>query len=176
MEAAHPRPPSSSTASSAEVTVRHLALLILASTLTAAALQSQERIPATIASVELPSVTLPPELDRVLRDYERAWSQGDAEGLARLFTEDGFVPRPQGWTRGRAAILDAYASTGGDLRLRAHAFATSGTVGWIAGSYGYAEEAALRDMGRFLLALRRESGDAPWRIAADLDHGNQGTP
>lgn len=124
----------------------------------------------------LPSVELPPELDRVLRDYERAWSQGDAEGLARLFTEDGFVPRPQGWTRGRAAILDAYASTGGDLRLRAHAFATSGTVGWIAGSYGYAEEAALRDMGRFLLALRRESGDAPWRIAADLDHGNQGTP
>ncbi|MCA9736399.1 MAG: nuclear transport factor 2 family protein [Gemmatimonadetes bacterium] len=119
---------------------------------------------------------LPPELERVLRDYEQAWSGGDAEGLARLFTEDGFVPRPHGWTRGRAAILDAYASTGGDLRLRAHAFATSGTVGWIAGSYGYAEEAATRDMGRFLLALRRDSADAPWRIAADLDHGNQGSP
>lgn len=133
-------------------------------------------VAAQETAARLPSVELPPELDRVLRDYERAWSGGDAQALARIFTEDGFVPRPQGWTRGRAAILDAYASTGGDLRLRAHAFATSGTVGWIAGSYGYAEEAATRDMGRFLLALRRDSADTPWHIAADLDHGNQGAP
>ena len=37
------------------------------------------------------SVTLPPELDRVLRDYENAWQAKDAGALARLFTEDGFV-------------------------------------------------------------------------------------
>ena len=28
----------------------------------------------------LPSIALPPELERVLRDYERAWAAGDAAG------------------------------------------------------------------------------------------------
>lgn len=39
----------------------------------------------------LPSVNLPPALDRVLRDYERAWQARDAAGLAALFTEDGMT-------------------------------------------------------------------------------------
>ncbi|MBB4595328.1 hypothetical protein [Xanthomonas cannabis] len=36
------------------------------------------------------SVALPPELDRVLRDYEHAWRKGDASALVELFAEDGF--------------------------------------------------------------------------------------
>ena len=48
----------------------------------------------------LPSIVLPDELDRVLRDYERAWRAGDENALAALFTEDGFVPTGQGWVRG----------------------------------------------------------------------------
>jgi hypothetical protein len=33
----------------------------------------------------LPTVALPPELDRVLRDYERLWAAGDEAGLAAIF-------------------------------------------------------------------------------------------
>jgi hypothetical protein len=55
-----------------------------------------------------PSVTLPPALDRVLRDYERHWAANNLVELAKLFTEDGFVMQ-SGKTavRGRAAIPGA---------------------------------------------------------------------
>jgi hypothetical protein len=39
------------------------------------------------AAPPLPSVTLPPELDRVLRDYEREWQARSAPALAALFTD-----------------------------------------------------------------------------------------
>ena len=120
----------------------------------------------------LPSITLPPELDRVLRDYERGWKAGDEAALTALFTDDGFVPRPTGWIRGRTAIREAYASGSGDLRLRAHAYAVQDTVGYIVGAFGYGDAAATRDGGKFLLALRRTRG-GPWLIAADLDSGNR---
>lgn len=120
----------------------------------------------------LPSITLPAELDRVLRDYERAWKAGDEAALTALFTEDGFVPQPSGWVRGSAAIRAAYTNGSGDLRLRAHAFAVQDTVGYIIGAFGYGEGAAQRDGGKFVLALRRSPG-ARWLIAADLDAGNR---
>jgi ketosteroid isomerase-like protein len=117
-----------------------------------------------------PAVTLPPDLDRVLRDYERLWRAGDAAGLAGIFTEDGFVPTRQGWVRGRAAIQATYANAAGDLRLRAHAFAVSDSTGYIIGSFRYGESE--RDNGKFVLALRR-SRAGPWLIAADLDGPNR---
>src|SRR3546814_2762536 len=89
---------------------------------------------------EIPDVTLPPELDRVLRDYERAWRAGDAAALASLFTEDGFIlqsNRPP--IRGRSAIQATYEDQGegGPLRLRALAFTTADTIGYIIGAYSY---------------------------------------
>src|SRR4029434_1379291 len=39
-------------------------------------------------------IVLPPELARVLTDYEAYWKAGDAASLARLFTDDGFVLPP----------------------------------------------------------------------------------
>lgn len=117
----------------------------------------------------LPSVTLPAELDRVLRDYERLWKAGDGAGLAALFTEDGFIARPGGWIRGRDAIRAAYqAMAGGDLQLRALAYAAGDTVGYIVGAYGYGATASTTDQGKFVLTLRRQRG-SPWRIASDLD-------
>jgi hypothetical protein len=73
-----------------------------------------------------PSVQLPPELGRVLRDYEQAWSHGDASALAKLFADDGFVLSPgKPMVRGRAAVEEAYRENGGaPLALRAVAFAT----------------------------------------------------
>ena len=117
----------------------------------------------------LPSVELPPELDRVLRDYERLWEAGDAEGLAALFTPGGHVRADPGWVRGRDRIADRYTIAGGDLQLRAIDWATDGDTGWIVGAYGYAVGDPPVDGGSFLLALRRGE-DGRWLIAADLDH------
>ena len=126
--------------------------------------------PATVA--ELPSVALPPELDRVLRDYERHWRAGDAAALAELFTEDGWVfANGRAPVRGRAAIRAVYEGMdGGPLRLRALAWAVDGDVGYLLGGFGYGD--APGDGGKFTLTLRRTPG-GPWLIASDMDNGNQ---
>ena len=80
------------------------------------------------AAAQLPSVPLPPELARVLTDYERAWQQKDAAALAALFAENGFVLSsgvPP--VRGRAAIQKHYSGQGGPLSLRALAYAAEGS-------------------------------------------------
>ena len=118
----------------------------------------------------LPSITLPPEVDRVLRDYERNWAAGDEAALAAIFTEDGFVlqnGRPP--IRGRDAIRQAYAEFDGPLRLRAMGYAVGDLVGYIVGGYRYGD--ATEDAGKFVLALRRTPG-GPWLIASDMDNFN----
>ena len=141
--------------------------LYIAALLLAGALPALGQQPTPAAP--LPSIALPPALDRVLRDYERGWRARDAAALAGLFTEDGFVlsnGRPP--VRGRAAIRLAYADSGGPLTLRAFAYSTEGSVGYIVG--GFARAAGEPDMGKFVLALRKEAGR--WLIAADMDNGN----
>jgi ketosteroid isomerase-like protein len=125
--------------------------------------------PATDAP--LPSVTLPPELARVLTDYEKAWAAKDAAGLSRLFAEDGFVlQRNKPPVRGRAAIEEAYAGAGGPLALRALAYATEGPVGYIIG--GYAPRTGEPDDGKFTLTLKK-APDGKWLIMSDMDNGNR---
>jgi ketosteroid isomerase-like protein len=117
----------------------------------------------------LPSITLPPALDRVLQDYERGWRARDAAALADLFTEDGFVlSNGSPPVRGRAAIRVKYANSGGPLALRAFAYSTEGRVGYIVG--GFARATGEPDTGKFVLALRKDAGR--WQIAADMDNGN----
>ncbi len=119
----------------------------------------------------LPSVTLPAPLERVLRDYAQAWQARDAEALAALFTEDGFVlsgGRPP--IRGRDAIREHYRGKGGPLSLRALAFGAGGDVGFVIGGYGRSREAP--DSGKFTLTLRRVQGR--WLIVSDMDSGNTG--
>jgi ketosteroid isomerase-like protein len=127
--------------------------------------------PAPAAIERIPDVALPPELDRVLRDYERAWRASDAAALAALFTEDGFILQSNcPPTRGRAAIRAAYEGQGGaSLRLRALAFSAGDTIGYIIGAYGYGDGPG--DTGKFTLTLRREPGE-PWLIFSDMDNGN----
>lgn len=122
----------------------------------------------------LPSVTLPPALDRVLRDYERAWRSGDASAVAALFAEQGFVLQSGRMAiRGRAAIAAAYkGQAGGPLRLRAFGYATSDTTGYILGAYGYGDGADVPDMGKYTVTLRRDR-NGPWQIFSDMDNGNQ---
>jgi ketosteroid isomerase-like protein len=125
--------------------------------------------PPVAPPAALPSVSLPPEVDRVLRDYERAWRARDPEALAALYVDDGFVlangapPR-----RGRTAIAEGYRGAGGALFLRALDYATADTVGFVIGAFRSEEGGA--DGGKFVLALRRGSPTQPWRIAADIDN------
>lgn len=120
------------------------------------------------AAWPLPTVQLPPQLDRVLRDYETAWRAGDGARLADVFTADGFVlsngrlPR-----RGRADIQASIRGPGGPLELVAFSFATSDTVGYIVGGYRYPSTTG--PGGKFVLALRRDQGGV-WRIAADIEN------
>lgn len=118
-----------------------------------------------------PSVTLPPELARVLTDYEAGWKAGDAAALSRLFAEDGFVlGQGRGPTKGRAAIQKLYTRAGSPLSLRAFAYATHGDVGYILG--GYAAEPGKPDDGKFTLTLRKGE-DGRWLIVSDMDNSNR---
>jgi len=149
-----------------------LAFLALAvMTLATSASAQTNPDPPTVAAESLPSVTLPADLDRVLRDYERAWRANDIPGLVALFTEDGFVLQPgRQPARGHAALTNVYrGQAGGMLRLRALAFASADSVGYIIGAYGYGE--APGDQGKFTLTLRKSGGR--WLIASDMDNGNQ---
>lgn len=141
----------------------HLAILGLT-----AALVLAVHTPGRAQSPPPAAVTLPPELDRVLRDYERAWRGGDGPGLAALFTDDGFaVQSGSDIARGRAAIAKNIDGPGGALQLTAYAFSTSEAAGYIVGGYRYPGDTG--PGGRFVLALRRGPGGR-WLIAADLDN------
>lgn len=141
-----------------------IVLFILVSFTAAAAQQSSP--PAS-----QPSVTLPPELDRVLRDYEAAWAAKDAARLARLFAEEGYVlPSGAPPVRGRAAIETYYTGHGGPLFLRAFAYVTEGKVAYIIG--GYTGTAGSPDDGKFTLTLRKGS-EGRWLIMSDMDNSNR---
>ena len=119
-------------------------------------------------STPLPTVQLPPELARVLTDYETQWRFG-GDSLARLFTEDAILTvggRPP--ARGRAAIAAHYAGAHGPLALRAIAFAVEGNVAYIIG--GYTSQRGQPDVGKFVLTLRKVDGR--WLIFSDMDTGN----
>ncbi len=115
------------------------------------------------------SIVLPPELARVLTDYEAGWKAGDANALALLFTEDGFVlPSGQLPVKGRAAIRKLYTRSGSPLSLRAFAYGMNGEVGYIIG--GYSAERGKPDDGKFTLTLRKTGGR--WLIVSDMDNSN----
>ncbi|WP_340572281.1 nuclear transport factor 2 family protein [Stenotrophomonas sp. G106K1] len=124
-----------------------------------------------MSSIQLPDAVVPAALDRVLRDYEKAWRNGDAKALAALFAEDGFILQGnQPPVRGRAAIEAAYAGQGSSpLRLRALAYAAEETTGYIIGAYTYGNNVG--DTGKFTLTLKRV-GDGPWLIFSDMDNTN----
>ena len=123
------------------------------------------------APVTLPSIQLPPELTRVLADYETAWRARDAAALARLFAEDGFVMSSnQLPVRGRAAIEQRYTGSGGPLFLRAFAYATDGKTGYIVG--GFTNRPGGADIGKYTLTLSK-GADGRWLIFSDMDNGNR---
>jgi ketosteroid isomerase-like protein len=149
--------------------VRRLATFVVALTvaITGAQVGAQHPQPAPDTQAP-PTISLPPAFDRVLRDYEAAWRDGDGPRLAALFTEDGFaVQSGSPIRRGRSAIAGGITKPGGTLQLTAYAYSSSGDVGYIVGGYRY--PTTIGAGGRFVLALRSGS-DGRWLIAADLDN------
>ena len=147
--------------------MRTFVLLLLCTVFAASGAHAQ----AAKVTNPIPSVQLSPELDRVLRDYERAWIARDASALAALFTPDGFVLRPgHPPVRGRAEIQRSYQNAGGPLSLRALAVEQSGPIAYIIGAYGPKADAP--DAGKFILTLQRDA-EGRWLIAADMDNDNR---
>jgi ketosteroid isomerase-like protein len=131
---------------------------------------AEDSTPAKPAAPATPSVTLPPEFDRVLREYESAWAAKDSKALAALFATDGFVlASGNDPVRGRDAIEAFYRTQGGPLALRAIAYASASDVGYILGAY--APEVAQPDAGKFTLTLRRV--DEKWYIFSDMDNSSR---
>lgn len=121
----------------------------------------------------IPGVELPPELNRVLRDYESAWRSRNAAALAELFIPEGFVlsnGKPP--IKGQANITAGYVDAGGDLQLRGLGYAIGDSVAYIIGAYGWGATADVPDVGKFVLALRKGPAGR-WLIAADIDNSNR---
>jgi ketosteroid isomerase-like protein len=116
------------------------------------------------------TVALPAEVDRVLKDYEKAWIAKDTVALAKLFTSDGMaLPSGQMPAQGEESIRKAYApSVGAALNLRAIAYGTSGELAYVIGGWGGASDKP--EFGKFTLVLRRVDGR--WLIVADMDNSN----
>jgi ketosteroid isomerase-like protein len=118
-----------------------------------------------------PTITLPPELARILTDYEEAWQAKDEKALAALFSEDGYVlSSGMPPVKGRKQIEQRYKDSGGPLSLRALAYATEGAVGYIIG--GFTQNSGDPDIGKFTLTLKKGT-DGRWMIMSDMDNGNQ---
>ena len=117
-----------------------------------------------------PTVELPPELARVLTDYEDAFEVG-GEALVELFAQDGFVlPGGRPPVRGREAIREFYGDGGSPLYLRAIAYAAEGPVGYIIGGYAWRPDGP--DDGKFTLTLK-QGADGRWLIFSDMDNSNR---
>jgi hypothetical protein len=73
--------------------VPRLAGFVVALTVLIAGAQVGAQTPQAPQDTQMPSViSLPPAFDRVLRDYEAAWRDGDGPRLAAVFTEDMASP------------------------------------------------------------------------------------
>ena len=135
-----------------------------------AALVAGQLIASAASAQTPPSMSVPPEIDRVLRDYEKAWAANDAKGLAALFAEDGMaLPSNQPPARGKDSIAKAYGGGGGQpTYLRVLDYRASGDLAYLVGGYGAAGQQ--QDMGKFVLVLRKVDGR--WLIAADIENAN----
>lgn len=116
------------------------------------------------------SMPVPADIDRVLRDYEKAWAANDAQALASLFAEDGMaLPSGQPAAKGRDGIARAYSGGGGmPTYLRVLDYRQEGDLAYVVGGYGQAGQN--KDFGKFVLVLRRVAGR--WLIAADIENAN----
>jgi len=139
---------------------------LFCSTLYLNAQQNQQQDTITTSSVQLP-----PQIDRVLRDYEKGWRDNDEKLLASLFAPDGFILSPKLLpVKGRVNIEEAYKNAGGPLYLRALTYEMEDSIAYIIGGYRSKPDGA--DQGKFIVTLKLLP-DGIWNITGDMDNENK---
>ena len=99
------------------------------------------------------------QYDRLVAAYIGATEAGDAEAIARLFTEDALLltaGHPP--ISGRQAIQDNYKESMGDgykLTINVQSFQDQGDIAYVAGTYE-----TENGTGNFLDVLQRQSDDS----------------
>jgi predicted TIM-barrel fold metal-dependent hydrolase len=122
--------------------------------------------PAGVALVPpeppLAAITLPPDLDQLLRRREKV---SGAPPTGDLFTEDAIIQELQEgrWQRGRAKIDLFLGFMDRNLRYVPSAYAADGSSGWIAGTVrqGTSTDETLN----FMLGLKK---NGTWQIASEI--------
>src|SRR5688500_5378565 len=123
--------------------------------------------PAGVALVPpeppLATITLPPDLDQLLRRREKV---SGAPPTGDLFTEDAIIQELQEgrWQRGREKIDLFLGFMDRDLHYVPSAYAAEGSAGWIAGTVrqGKSTDETLN----FVLGLKKKNG--AWQIASEI--------
>lgn len=118
------------------------------------------------------SIVLPPELDRVLRDYEKAWAAGNVDAVVGLFAADSYaLPNGAPPAYGHDAAREAYREhIGSPLSLRAIAYRRDGNLAYVVGGFAFARSKP--SIGKFVLVLGRNA-EGRWEILADIDNMDQ---
>ena len=117
----------------------------------------------TLAEIELPA-----DIDRVVRQWERAIREGDPSAFTALFTADGLLGDATGWIRGTRAIHAAAVDFNlQDLRVRAHGYSVSDSIATVAGSLTDLANKPVRDVANVTFTLRRDGGGR-WLIGIFL--------
>ena len=104
-----------------------------------------------------------------------AFTRGDSDSVANMYTEDAVVMPPNGPAiTGRAAIKSAMAAminemAGGKMTMKSSGHTGSGVdgdLGWISGTYALADSTgANMDTGKYLTVHRRVNGQ--WLFVRD---------
>lgn len=101
--------------------------------------------------------------------YEDRFERLDANGLARLYSEDALLlPPGEGMIRGRERIARFWlGSMGPGVRLEPIVVRQSASQGYVAGTY-----ASPGETGKFMIGAVLEE-DGVWRIVADIWNGDR---
>src|SRR5687768_600331 len=112
----------------------------------------------------LPPITLPPELDRLLRAREAVANPSSYDSV---FADDAIMlAEEEGrWWKGDAKILDAISNLRPVLGFIPKTYRVDGAAGFISGNIRRGESS--EETHSFLLGLSR-SGNGQWRIASEM--------
>jgi uncharacterized protein len=126
-------------------------------------LMSPAGVALTPPELPLAAITLPPDLDQLLRQREKV---SGAPPTGDLFTEDAIIQELQEgrWKQGREKIDLFLGFMSRDLHYVPSAYAAEGSAGWIAGTVrqGKSTDETLN----FVLGLKKKNG--AWQIASEI--------
>jgi len=109
-------------------------------------------------------------IEAAVRQYVTASNRGDAEALARLYTEDAVLLPPEHEpVQGREAIGEFWRQgTDEGLEVTTLTVEVDGDLGYLVGRYhlpSTTEEPA--DSGKYVMCLKRQP-DGSWKLTADI--------